>query len=213
MVSEKFSYDSKWRDLVLGNVAKSLLSDKKIESVLDAGGGDGTFGKIFKTKKYVNLNTPFDSDMKKAFPHADVKINLNNFEKLPFKDDSFDLVVLSQVLEHLFYPEKVIGEVKRVSKKYILVGLPNEVALNLRVRLLKGESTIGYSRYGHHYMFNFFVAEKFVKEKFSPEFKIVGRYSQRIAPTRKIPIPNYLVKKFPNLLAREFYYLLVKIKK
>lgn len=210
---ESSSHDFKWRDLVLGNVVRSLLSDKKIESVLDIGGGVGTFGKIFKTKKYVNLNIFADSDTKGTFRNADVKIDLNNFKKLPFKNNSFDLVVLSQVLEHLFYPEKVIEEVKRVSKKYILVGLPNEVALHLRIKLLKGESTIGYSRHGHHYMFNFDVTEKFIKTKFAPDFKIMGKYFQRIAPTRKIPLPNYFVKKFPNLFAREFYYLLVKTKK
>lgn len=41
-------------------------------------------------------------------------------------DDSFDLVIASEVLEHLEQPEKALDEILRISKKYILVSVPNE---------------------------------------------------------------------------------------
>ncbi len=37
-------------------------------------------------------------------------------ENLPFKDDSFDFVIASHVLEHSAYPEKFLSEIQRVAK-------------------------------------------------------------------------------------------------
>ncbi len=45
---------------------------------------------------------------------------------LPFDDDSFDLTVCSQVLEHLDDPDKAIAELKRVSARHVLISVPLE---------------------------------------------------------------------------------------
>jgi ubiquinone/menaquinone biosynthesis C-methylase UbiE len=46
--------------------------------------------------------------------------------KLKREDNSFDLVFLLEVLEHLDYPEKALEELKRVSSKYLILGVPRE---------------------------------------------------------------------------------------
>jgi len=46
-------------------------------------------------------------------------------EYLPFKDNSFDLVISNSVLEHVQEPCKVIKEMVRVSKKYVFIHCPN----------------------------------------------------------------------------------------
>ena len=44
---------------------------------------------------------------------------------LPYEDNSFESVILSEVLEHLEEPEPVMGELARVCKKQILVTVPD----------------------------------------------------------------------------------------
>jgi ubiquinone/menaquinone biosynthesis C-methylase UbiE len=45
---------------------------------------------------------------------ADKFVNLN--ERLPYEKDSFDTVLLSDVLEHIAYPDKLMSEISRVLK-------------------------------------------------------------------------------------------------
>lgn len=46
--------------------------------------------------------------------------------RTPFKDNSFDTVVIADVLEHVIDPIKVLSEADRISKKQIIITLPNE---------------------------------------------------------------------------------------
>jgi ubiquinone/menaquinone biosynthesis C-methylase UbiE len=45
-------------------------------------------------------------------------------KQLPFEDNSFDTSVCSEVLEHLYYPRKAIGELVRVTKRDIYITVP-----------------------------------------------------------------------------------------
>lgn len=64
-------------------------------------------------KGYINL------DIKKL-PGVDVVHNLEKYP-YPFKDNSFDIVEMHHVLEHLAEPLKVIEEIWRISKPGALV--------------------------------------------------------------------------------------------
>ena len=60
-----------------------------------------------------------------------------NFEKLPYADNTFDIVIVSELLEHVFYPDNVLTEAIRVLKKNgsFLLTYPNSGALQLRLSL------------------------------------------------------------------------------
>ena len=58
---------------------------------------------------------------------------------LPLRDDSFDLVLVAEVLEHLPFNEFIsaLSEIKRVTRKYALISLPDSrhTLINLGVKI------------------------------------------------------------------------------
>ena len=101
-----------------------------IETILDAGCGEGfTLNKLYQEEMGEELEGIDGSEEaisigKKIHPHLSLK--RASIYKLPYKDSSFDLVLSTEVLEHLEEPEKALKEIIRVSRKYILLSVPNE---------------------------------------------------------------------------------------
>lgn len=62
-------------------------------------------------------------------------------EDIPFEDGQFDMVVFSEVMEHLRFPQKALGEIARVLRKNgRLVGsVPNAFRLRNRFKFLLGK--------------------------------------------------------------------------
>lgn len=58
----------------------------------------------------------------------DVLFNFDKEENLPFEDKSYDLVFCSEVLEHLENIHFIFDELCRLSKKYIIISLPNPLS-------------------------------------------------------------------------------------
>jgi hypothetical protein len=56
--------------------------------------------------------------------HPDQQVNLEK-EKIPFPDNSYDCVLCLDVLEHIENIHEVFDELCRVSRKYVVVSLPN----------------------------------------------------------------------------------------
>lgn len=110
----------------LTDLAKPLSPN----TILDAGCGEGfTMNRLTKEKIGEKIEgVEYSKDAltlgKKLFPSLTFKEG--SAYDLPYEDNSFDLVILTEVLEHLNEPEKALKEALRVSKKNILVSVPNE---------------------------------------------------------------------------------------
>lgn len=93
--------------------------------VLDVGAGDGYITKKIQEKgcQVVGLEIS-----EKRIKNAKEKYNLDfikgDANNLPFKDESFDTVVVSEVLEHLDNPGQGLKEAIRVAKKKVIISLP-----------------------------------------------------------------------------------------
>lgn len=64
-------------------------------------------------------------------------------EKLPFSDSTFDIVLLTETLEHFnFHPGKAMSEISRVlaPEGVVIITTPNLVRLNNRIKMLIGKS-------------------------------------------------------------------------
>lgn len=61
-----------------------------------------------------------------------------SFDRLPFRDAAFDLVLNKDVLEHLLHPEHLVGEIARIVRPggYALIHVPNHFPVVGRLRLL-----------------------------------------------------------------------------
>ena len=57
----------------------------------------------------------------------ELSLKQGNIYELPYEDNSFDVVLCLEVLEHLEYPERALkAELQRVARKYCIVSVPNE---------------------------------------------------------------------------------------
>jgi SAM-dependent methyltransferase len=77
--------------------------------------------------------------------------NLN--EQLPFPNSQFDVVVLSEVLEHLPYPDITLAEAARICRPNgkLIGSVPNAVRLKNRLRFLSGGPVELDRTHLHHY--------------------------------------------------------------
>jgi len=100
-----------------------------VKTILDVGCGDG----IICNPLGKRFNTVGIDFVQEALLHITTKKVQACAEFLPFKGSSFDLVLLSDILEHLSKDvlSEVINQAQRVSRKYVLVNVPNKEDLSL----------------------------------------------------------------------------------
>lgn len=132
-VSASFKNLAFLQRFLIDNFYDVLLAEiKKInpKSVLDAGCGEGiTLNKIKEAKIGSQLSGFDFSDKaiqigKKLFPKLNLK--QGDIYKIDAPDNSYDVVICSEVLEHLEKPEDALKELVRVSKKYVILSVPQE---------------------------------------------------------------------------------------
>jgi ubiquinone/menaquinone biosynthesis C-methylase UbiE len=93
---------------------------KKNSRFLDLGCGRGEFLRGFIKQGMEGFGIDQADTAKEICPMATIKVgNLEN--KLPFEDNYFDVVFSKSVVEHFYYPEKILSEIHRVLKPNGLV--------------------------------------------------------------------------------------------
>jgi len=107
-------------------------------TVLDLGCGDGSLGEeLMKRKKCKVIGLDISEVAVEHARRKGIDARVGNLEEpLDFDDNSFDYVILCDVLEHLFDPLFTLKEAFRVSKKYVIVAFPNFAYFKSRLELL-----------------------------------------------------------------------------
>lgn len=86
---------------------------KQAQSVLDVGAGTCPYKKYFKHCKYTSQDFCAEN-YGLNYSHIDIKSEIYN---IPVEDNSFDYVLCTQVLEHLYRPDVALTELYRILKK------------------------------------------------------------------------------------------------
>lgn len=109
-------------------IIRRHLSNAK--TVLDVGCGDGSLmGKLNHDKKYnivgVDLYKPYLDKAKDLGVYK--KLVSSDLRKLKFKNKSFDIVLASQVVEHLTKKEasELIVKLEKIAKHKVIITTPN----------------------------------------------------------------------------------------
>ena len=99
------------------------LSRLDFDSCLDVGGGQGyscaLVERLFRvTAVPVDLSVTYGVEARKNYGLESLCVDAH---QLPFRSESFDVVISSETIEHLLHPVEAILEMIRVAKKAVLV--------------------------------------------------------------------------------------------
>ena len=168
----KYTSQNPIQSFLINNFLRTIfqcLEGLKINKVFDAGCGEGFVLSEFKNRNIdcelegMDCSEQALNTGRELFPYLSLK--QGDIYHLPYEDNSFDLVLCTEVMEHLAEPDKVLSEIIRVSGKYCLFSVPNE-PLFMMSNLIRGKNI---SRWGNdidhvnHWSSGAF--GKFVREK------------------------------------------------
>ncbi|GBU25084.1 glycosyl transferase [Fibrobacteria bacterium R8-3-H12] len=92
--------------------------------VLDVGCGDAYLLKEIAQRNHAVQCHGADFIIRQQ--QSNVIMHEVDITNMPFPDHSFDMVVCSQVLEHLRYPQKALSELIRVTKGCLIIVVPRQ---------------------------------------------------------------------------------------
>ncbi len=195
--------------------------------ILDIGSGTAYKGRSSYLKQAIKKNHPtpenisyYEVDISGA---PDFVVDLEK-EKLPFKNKSFDCTICTEVLEHLENPQEVFEELVRVTKKNIVISLPNCWAPLISKIVKNKENMVFYGlpaevpKDRHKWFFNYSDAEKFIKKtakKFNLEIIVCEPHFNYSTKTKKIikkMICFFISKKQCNNLFSSNLWAVLRIK-
>jgi SAM-dependent methyltransferase len=97
--------------------------------VVEIGAGEGRITERlverFPAATVVGLDLP-DTDLLEEWDEIDVPMFFGDATRMPFRDDSIDLVVGLEVLEHVPNPERAIADIARVCRGTAILSVPRE---------------------------------------------------------------------------------------
>jgi len=146
-------YDNEWNGWKAGTTAfigvhrydqiASAVQQLGPRKILDVGCGDGRLARAIRANcpdvviHGCDLSTAALARSEGLDRQYSVDLNC---EVLPEPDESLDLVIASEVIEHLIQPDRVLAELTRVCRQggHVLLTVPNFAFWRFRVQALRG---------------------------------------------------------------------------
>ena len=184
------------------------LVEGDYKSVLDVGCRDKTL-KVFLKNDIAYQGIDFEDSQ---------EVIGSDLEKgIPFPDESFDVVFALDVLEHVDNAQFLFQEIIRVSKKEIVMALPNMYYWKFRLRFLKGKDISDkyiFHTYAqldrHRWITSYNSALKFVKLNSGNEKMVIKKEFYQYKSKLLKLIDKKLSGKFPNLFVHTVIFHISK---
>lgn len=140
-----------WRELGARSKARNIMAvcrGRHFERLLECGAGEGSvlhhlsLAGFCPTMHALEISASGGRAIqRRGLPAVASVVQFNGYS-LPYRDDSFDVAVLSHVLEHVEHPRLLLRELRRVSR-HLVVEVPLDYAPDVDQRVAH------YLSYGH----------------------------------------------------------------
>lgn len=179
------------------NVFKKWIASNS--HVLDVGSGDGALADFLQKQNECDVTCLDVSEVAiERVKTLGLKGIVVDIEKsLPFPDKSFDYAVASEVIEHISRSEDLLREMARVSKKYIIISIPNTGFWKYRLGLLFGHFPKQWAMFPYEHV-RFWTLSDFKKTIAGLGFKLE---EYKAAAGRR-----FIRDIYPNLFAGQICY-------
>ena len=206
-MSVKQFEDKRWAkdSQVISFRHEAALSMVDQGKVLDIGSGDGLFLSLLKQKGIEGEGLDISEEGVAKTRAKGLTASLFDFnDPIPFADNTFDTVVMLDVLEHFYAPDTLLKEAVRVSKRFVIISVPNFNSLPARIQVLRGSvPENNRPNKGHIYWFNWKVLHALIEKN-----GLCAVTLRANAPWESVPIIGVMSKAlahiFPNLFALSF---------
>lgn len=192
--------------------------------ILDLGCGTGDLAK-YLSDKYIFDGITYSTDeaeMAKPFLRNTYTLDLNVFTTKDIIPETYDCIICSHILEHLYEPWLLVKELEKLLKinGILIIAIPNVLFYRQRLIFLKGK--FEYSLNGgtmditHYRFFDWNSADILLKETSLNVVKKKGIGIIPLGSIRKIwrkgfeKVEKYFVNKYPNFFSFQIIFALKK---
>ncbi|MFT7465283.1 MAG: ubiquinone/menaquinone biosynthesis C-methylase UbiE [Pseudohongiellaceae bacterium] len=145
-------HESAWKHR--RTLVERLLPKRVAGPLLDSGCGDGALSVFTREQTGAEYAVGLDLSVRRAQRAQGDKPAVHflsgSIYELPFPDDHFELVLCTDLLEHLDEPQRAFDELVRVSSKHVLISVPYSIDIE---KTLCPHCMKDYFIYGHQHSF------------------------------------------------------------
>lgn len=183
-----------------------LEFSKQTDKILDQGCGIGQYALSIYRLGFKNvIGLDFSEKLLKIAKknasnlNYDVEFVKGDIRKMPFKKNSFDVVISAGIVEHVPETEKAVSELSRVIKKnkYLFISVPHKLSTFTLVKII--QKIFGMWKCGYE--------KSFTKKYFSKLLEKNGFEIQRYFLNEFGPGKHKIIGKIIQIIDKPLYFL------